>query len=480
MKHFVKCLAVIASLTFGAAVSFAQPVAQPVDIKVAEATAAQRTVIRGGWVFDVVAGKVKRNTGIVVLNGKFFEVGADLAGRDLKSSHVITLADDEYALPGLIDMHGHYDVMLFTDHRVDDLKVNPVVYLANAVTSTFTAGEYEPEKMLEARHRIDRGDQIGPRIFQAGPKFGVANPNWKVDSTPAEVQALVDRWANLGVKGFKAYGLKPEQLSVLIQRAHQYGLPVTGHLLGRDFINPRTGILLGIDRIEHYPGGDFFPPDKFAYDSLHKIDPASPAFKQVMGLYLQHRVNYDPTLTRFSFLGRGPRDKSDILPYWVDEKSFFTPRIQQRTTKPLEGRPDPWPQIPENLRRVVKAFYDMGGRDLITMGTDNPSTGYYLPGFDAHRELQNFVLAGIPPADALRFATLNGAKALNMGERLGSIDTGKWADLFVVRGNPLTDIRHTRSIRLVMKAGTVYDPQKLLQSVKGKLGPVTAAEDKNW
>lgn len=445
------------------------------------------TVLRGGWLYDAVSGTVKRNTGIVVLRGKFFLVGADLAGRDLSRAKVIELTDDEYALPGLIDVHAHYDVMLSEGpsnverRRIDDVNVNPVIYLANGITSTFTCGEYDPENMREARLRIDRGEKIGPRIFQAGPKFGIASPRWKVDASVAEVHALVDHWVDLGVKGFKAYGLTEQQLGALIERAHQHGLPVTGHLLGRDYINPKTAILMGIDRIEHYPGGDMFPPNRFAYETLPKIDPASPEFKEIVGLFLEHKVYYDPTITRFTFLSQGPRDQAEVLPYWVDEKAFFTPWIQQRTrTVKLEPRPDPWPKVAENLRRVAKAFYDMGARDLITMGTDNPSTGYYLPGFDAHRELYNFVLAGIPAGDALRFATLNGARALNMGERLGSIDTGKWADLFVVRGNPLQDIRNTRSIRLIMKAGQVYDPNTLLESVKGKLGPANAQEAKDW
>lgn len=474
MYRTVRRLLAFVPLMLGAVLCVAQP-QETVRSQV------EGTVLRGGWRYDVTAGEMKRNTGIVVLNGKFFDVGADLSRSDLSHAQVITLNDDEYVLPGLIDMHGHYDVMLLSDRRVDSVDVNPVVYLANGVTSTFTAGEFDPDAVRKARLRIDAGQQIGPRIFQAGPKFGVASPQWHEDATAADVQALVDHWANLGVKRFKAYGLKPEQLQVLIQRAHQYGLTVTAHLLGRDYINPKTAILMGIDGIEHYPGGDTFPPNRFAYDYLDKIDTTSANFKELMGLFLEHKVYYDPTLTRFSFLGRGPKDTGEILPYWADEKAIFTPWIQQRTRKQtLEGRPDPWPRIPEVLRGVVKAFYDMGGRDLITMGTDNPSTGYYLPGFDAHRELQNFVLAGIPPADALRFATLNGAKSLNVSERLGSIDTGKWADLFVVRGNPLQDIRNTRSIRLVMKAGQIYDPHMLLQSVKGKLGPVDKADEKNW
>ena len=86
------------------------------------------------------------------------------------------------------------------------------------------------------------------------------------------------------------------------------------------------------------------------------------------------------------------------------------------------------------------------------------------------RELHALVLAGIPPAAALRIATANGARALNVGTTLGTVEPGKLADLVVVRGNPLADIRNTRRVQLVLKDGVVYDPQALLKSVEGKIG----------
>src|SRR5215207_10671269 len=120
------------------------------------------------------------------------------------------------------------------------------------------------------------------------------------------------------------------------------------------------------------------------------------------------------------------------------------------------------------MRRTTKAFYDAGG--ILTLGTDNPSQGEFLAGFSSHRELHTLVLAGIPPAAALRIGTINGARALNTGDKLGSIEAGKFADLFIVRGNPLRDIRNTRRVRVVMKSGVVYDPAELLKAAEGKIG----------
>ncbi len=79
------------------------------------------------------------------------------------------------------------------------------------------------------------------------------------------------------------------------------------------------------------------------------------------------------------------------------------------------------------------------------------------------------VRAGLPPVDVLKIATINGARALHLGDKLGTIEPGKLADLLVVKGNPLTDIRATRTVHTVVKGGVVYDTQELLAGVRGKL-----------
>jgi imidazolonepropionase-like amidohydrolase len=130
--------------------------------------------------------------------------------------------------------------------------------------------------------------------------------------------------------------------------------------------------------------------------------------------------------------------------------------------------------------REIKAFYDAGNGDLMTLGTDHPSWGEYFTPFSVHRELLALSLTGIPNAAVLRMATINGARAMGLGDRLGSIEPGKWADLVVVRGNPLADIRVARNPRVVIKAGRVYDPGALMRAVEGKIGPTSAADSAAW
>ena len=235
-------------------------------------------ILRGGWVFDSIHDGVRRNTGIVVRNGEFLEVDASLAGRELGSARVVNLADDEYILPGLLDLHAHYAVDLFGAGRVDEYTVNPLLFLANGVTSTFPAGEVDPEGMMEARKRIDDGQQIGPRIWNSGPYYGSARPGWNnTEMTPDAIRADLRKWAAMGIKGVKAKGIHPDQLAALIDEAHRHGLTVTGHLDSgfRNSVNPRDAIAMGIDRIEHFMGGDALSADKSAYSSLEHLDPTS-------------------------------------------------------------------------------------------------------------------------------------------------------------------------------------------------------------
>ena len=439
-------------------------------------------VLTGGWLFDSVQDAAVPNTGIVVRSGIFLEVGADLSRRDLNATQVVRLANDEYVLPGLIDLHAHYAVDLFGQGRVDEYTVNPVVFLANGVTSTFPAGEYDPEGMLATRRRIEKGAQIGARILSSGPFFGSARYGWdNLVETPQRIREEVDTWAARGVRGLKAKGIAPAQLEALIDQAHQHGLTVTGHLNSgfRNSVNPRDAIHLGIDRIEHFLGGDAIRGDRDAYDSLETLEVTRPEVDAIIDLYLRRNVYYDATVSAYGYW-YDPKDPRIFAP-WAEERSFLTAHANTIVSARL---PRPGLEQFKGIYAVkfgeLKRFYDRGGARLVTVGTDHPSWGEFLSGFGMHRELLAFVLAGIPPAAAIKMATINAAHAIRMSDQLGTIEPGKLADLVVVRGNPLVEIRNTRNTVRVMTSGRLYDPQALLDSVKGRFGPASEAEDDWW
>lgn len=436
-------------------------------------------IIRGGWLFDSVGDDVTRNTGIVIRGGKFMEVGGDLATQDLSDVEVIDLSNEDYILPGIFDLHAHYNVNLIGKGRKDETSVNPVIFLANGVTSTFPAGEYNPEDMLSLRKRIDRSEQIGPRLYNSGPYYGRVRPGWNQDSTRQNIFRDVDYWAEQGAGGFKAKGITPGQLKSLIERAHQHGLTVTGHLGSgfRNSVNPKTAILMGIDRIEHFLGGDALTADKPAYSSLEDLEPGTQEFDEIVNLYIKYNVYFDATLTAYGYYG----ERKEGYDYWIDEQKFFTPFVHEYMKEHSPRRSlAQFEKIYWVKRKTIKAFHDAGGGHLITLGTDHPSTGEFISGFSWHRELEAFVLAGIPPAAAIKIATINGAKALNVSNKFGSIEAGKFADLFITKGNPLENIRNTRNIHTVVKAGVVYKTEDLLKSVEGKMGPKNKADAEKW
>ena len=443
-------------------------------------TAGETLLIRGGSMFDSVGDVRRRNPGIVVRAGRIFSIGpTDEELAALGDFEVVDLTDGVTLLPGFFDLHAHHAIDLFGNGRIDEVEYYPLIFLANGVTSVFPAGEMDPDNVMAARIAIDNGERPGPRIMNSGPYFGSARPGWNRDATPDQIREEVDYWVAQGAMGFKAKGIGPVHLRALIEQAHVHGLPVTGHLDSgaRNSVNPRDAIMMGIDRIEHFMGGDGMPATRSAYASLVELEPDTLEFRRIAALYIRHRVNFDATLSAYGYYGE--RDP-EVYTYWVDEKSFLTPFARQHVEAQERSVNESFERIYWVKRTLLKAFYDAGGGHLITLGTDHPSWGEYLSGFAVHRELHSFVLSGIPPADAIKFATINGARAMRVSDQLGTIEVGKLADLVVVEGDPLVDIRATRDVRMVVRSGRVYDPADLLAAARGKIGPTGPEQVADW
>ncbi len=438
------------------------------------------TVILGGWAFHTDSGTFVKNRGIGILGERFVSLDLQDQIEQLKQTltdqQVIRLDDQRYILPGLIDCHAHYNVKLIKRRR-EEFEVMPVVYLANGVTVTFSCGEFDPEQMESLRKRIDAGQQVGPRLINSGPYFGRARPGWRGEKPESEIRAEVDYWAGRGVGGFKAKQIAPSELKALIDQAHKHGLTVTGHLDSgfRSSVNPRDAIDFGIDRIEHFLGGDAMLDSKPAYETLGSITADMPEFKAIVQKFVEQGTWFDATLTAYGYFGHAGEE----FGYWFNERSLFTSHVQDmvKTKGPVQPN-EQFAKIYQAKIDTIAAYFQAGGK--LTLGTDHVSDGNHLPGFGAHRELDAFVRGGIPPADAIRIGTINGARALKIDQDHGSIEAGKTADLFVVRGNPLENIRNSRNVERVFRRGKIHMADQLLATVVGKLGPSSENEKDDW
>ena len=441
---------------------------------------ADEVIIRGGWLFDGVSDARRHNSGIVIRDGRFVEIDADLPEGVLTAAMVIDLDESSTILPGLIDLHAHYNLDLVDNGRAEEVVYNGIIFLANGVTSTWSAGEYYPERVVEQRNLVDAGEAIGPRIFASGPYFGAFRceysiktaaddcPAWPNDITEEEIRAEVDKWAEQGVVSIKIKQATPGEASVLIDQAHKRGMTTTGHLAnyeGKYDVHLRDAILMGIDRVEHQI-------------TLGSGGPQSAEMETMIELILEHQVYYDANLQMYG--GINLRKELDPDMAWTDEAKYFTPYAQKLLEK--RGPPPPESDAAEFAQRVLelKRLYESGGASLLIVGTDEPVYTSLLPGFAYHRELLAMVHAGLPTVTVLKAATINGANALGVADKLGSVEPGKLADLCITRGNPLEDIKAARNVQLVIKAGEIYDPETLLQSAEGMIGPSGPDDHADW
>jgi len=441
-------------------------------------------LIVGGLIWDGVTEGTRANPGVLIRDDEILAIGANARARSVEID-LVTLDDEQTLLPGFFDMHAHYAVDLLGDARVDETRVNPVIFLANGVTSTFPAGEVDPPAWDTAIAMIDAGELPGPRIHRSGAYFGTAYPDWShFEMTDDSIRAAVDYWAARGVAGFKAKGIRFDQLEVLVDRASAHGVPVTGHLdSGRGTsVNPRDAIEMGIARIEHFLGGDALPATASAYASLENLDVDDPETRRLLleqiQRFVDNEVFFDATLTAYEYFGD---QEPEVFEDFGDERSFLTPYAARVTAERLPRRPnEQFAKIYRIKHETLKLFVDNGGAPWLTVGTDHPSWGQFLSGFSIHREMHAMTRAGVPPEVVLRAATVNGARALRLEDRLGTIEIGKLADLVVLDGDPTVDITATRAVLHVVKGGERYDPAALLDSVRGTLGPASEADADWW
>ena len=185
----------------------------------------------------------------------------------------------------------------------------------------------------------------------------------------------------------------------------------------------------------------------------HAIDFSDSTSIAALDFIKAHHVVIDPTLGVFELAFRSLKDSITII-----EPAFATIPQPLQTLFINTGEDSVTAKrfkiVMADFLEIVKRMHDKG--IVIVAGTD---MGF--PGYSLDRELELYVQAGFSPMEALQSATIVPATVMGINKISGSLEAGKRADLIIVDGNPLQNIRNIRNVNTVLKDGKIYDPKTL-------------------
>ena len=408
-----------------------------------------------------------------------------------------------YAMPGLIDMHGH----IGGKEQGTPAEYVFKLWMAHGITTIRdpSAGN-GLSWVLEHKTKSLENTITAPRIF-AYTAFGQGS---KTPITNAEeARTWVRENAKNGADGIKFFGAPPEVMDAAIRENKALGLRSTCHHAQVDVArwNVVNSAKAGMTSMEHWyglPEALFedktiqnFPADYNYNNEEHRFEEAGKLWKQAAAPYTPHwnkvmndllAVDFtlDPTFNIYDAnrdLHRARRaewHENYTLPsLW----KFYEPSFQSHGSYWVNWGTEQEVEWKNNYRlwmTFVNEYKNRGGR--VTAGSDNGFI-YETYGFGYIRELELLREAGFHPLEVIRSATLYGAQALGQEKDLGSVEVGKLADIVIVNANPLKNLQvlyGTGAIQLTpdnkitriggvqytVKDGIVYDAKKLLRDVK--------------
>jgi imidazolonepropionase-like amidohydrolase len=409
----------------------------------------------------------------VITNGRITAVGPAASARVPAGARTIDL-QGHTVIPGMIGLHDH--TFYTTRGRSVQLQFTaPKLYLGSGVTTIRTTGGTSPYHEINMKRSIEAGREPGPRMHLTGPYVtGIGSaPTMAQVGTPEDARRLVAYWAEEGVTWFKAYtAISRAALGAAIDEAHKRGLKFTGHLCSVSF---REAVALGIDNLEHglFTNSDYATgkePDQCPNtlgQSVRDVDVAGPEVTQTIKEMVDNDVAMTSTLAVYelTYPDRPPledRVLEALAPEAREEYLAVRAQVKERASQSNV------PKLFHNAQKFERAFVTAGG--LLGAGVDPTGIGGALPGFGDQRNYELLIEAGFTPVETIEIMTLNGAKILGVDDQLGSITTGKIADLVVIRGNPTANHGDIRNVVTVFKDGVGYDSSKLIEAVKGQVG----------
>lgn len=428
--------------------------------------AAADLAIVGGTLIDGRGGPPLADATILVRDGRFVAVGRrdavavptgaeriDAAGAwvipGLVDAHIhLFQSSGLYARPDVVDLRGRRSYAAETAATRAALPATRARLLASGITAALDLGG--PLWTLAARD--DPGP--GPRLAATGPLLATLSPPELASSDPPIVaiaspdaaEQLLDRLLPLRPDLIKIWFVRPPRdlepslawVRAIVARAGGAGIRVVAH--ATQLRAARAMIEAGVGLLAHSVDDAVIPDDLLARMAADG-------------------VVYIPTLAVTEGYRRVLSRSVALFP--MEERSGDPAAIASWRELPanLGSGPPPAPAVhpmmAQNLRRAAAAGV------TIAAGSDSGNIGT-LHGPGLHRELELMVAAGLSPMAVLVAATRGGAVAIGLSDEIGTVEAGKRADLVILEGDPLADIRNTRRIRAVVRGGIAYSPSGLL------------------
>ena len=420
---------------------------------------------------------------IVITNGKITSIAPSSSAKVESAAQILDLKGYT-VLPGLVGMHDHmFFPMGGSPPMYSDMGTSfPRLYLALGVTTIRTTGSVEPYNDLEIKKLIDSGRIVGPKMHVTAPYLegaGAFTPVMHQLTGADDARRMVSFWADQGATSFKAYmNITRDELRAAVEEAHKRGLKITGHLCS---IGYREAAEIGIDNLEHglLPDSEFVPnkqadkcPGAAVNTSLRQLDINGDAVKETIRTLVAKNVALTSTLPVFEagapLTQTGIGAASAVMNPRVLSVMNTDARVRYLTARSRIAADSPTPVLVRKSMDFERAFVAAGG--LLMAGLDPTGNGGIVAGFGDLREVELLVEAGFTPVEAIKIASLNGARFLGEDAHIGSIAIGKQADLMIVKGNPAAKISDIENVEIVFKDGVGYDSEKLIQSVQGLVG----------